>query len=550
MTLNSNQRTLILILFYFFSSILALTTYQDYGIHIEEKFHRLNGFYWLNYTSNLFGFSEIQKIAEIKMNEISDFSLSSVSHYNKYSVLLDLPSALVEILFKINDVKNIYYLKHLFSFFLFLVSSIFFFKILYFRYKNFLLSFLGLFLYVTTPRILGDSFLYKDVLFLSIFSITFYFLIRSIHQFNYKNLLLFGIFCSLSLNLRFFSILIPFFFVLAILIKSFGSKQFKENFKKIFFYLLCFFISLYIFWPYLWANPIINFIDLFISAKNNLVDVKIFYNNDFISNRILPDTYILNWIFLTTPFLQTIFFILGFFYCVFRFIRRYININDRTFQNDLWRGNAEKIDFIFLIYLALFYFFFIFLNAPFYNGWRLVYFFNIFLIYFAINFLFNFTNIFRKKKSYIILIFISFILMIYNIKAIIKIHPFQSLYFNSFISEKIKNSYEGDYYGLATKHFFERILNNDNKKIIKVGVASHTPIQRGLEAISNQFRNKFVIVGQEYNKADYIFKNNISEVNSNLVKKYQIPKNFSKIYELKIDKIVIYEMFKITANKQ
>ena len=107
MTLNSNQRTLILILFYFFSSILALTTYQDYGIHIEEKFHRLNGFYWLNYTSNLFGFSEIQKIAEIKMNEISDFSLSSVSHYNKYSVLLDLPSALVEILFKINDVKNI-----------------------------------------------------------------------------------------------------------------------------------------------------------------------------------------------------------------------------------------------------------------------------------------------------------------------------------------------------------------------------------------------------------------------------------------------------------
>ena len=433
---------------------------------------------------------------------------------------------------------------------MFLVSSIFFFKILYFRYKNFLLSFLGLFLYVTTPRILGDSFLYKDVLFLSIFSITFYFLIRSIHQFNYKNLLLFGIFCSLSLNLRFFSILIPFFFVLAILIKSFGSKQFKENFKKIFFYLLCFFISLYIFWPYLWANPIINFIDLFISAKNNLVDVKIFYNNDFISNRILPDTYILNWIFLTTPFLQTIFFILGFFYCVFRFIRRYININDRTFQNDLWRGNAEKIDFIFLIYLALFYFFFIFLNAPFYNGWRLVYFFNIFLIYFAINFLFNFTNIFRKKKSYIILIFISLILMSYNIKAIIKIHPFQSLYFNSFISEKIKNSYEGDYYGLATKHFFEKILNNDNKQIIKVGVASHTPIQRGLEAISNQFRNKFVIVGQEYSKADYIFKNNISEVNSNLVKKYQIPKNFSKIYELKIDKIVIYEMFKITANKQ
>ena len=56
------------------------------------------------------------------------------------------------------------------------------------------------------------------------------------------------------------------------------------------------------------------------------------------------------------------------------------------------------------------------------------------------------------------------------------------------------------------------------------------------------------MVGQEYSKADYIFKNNISEVNSKLIKKYEIPKNFHKIYELKIEKIQIYEMFKLKDN--
>ena len=124
-------------------------------------------------------------------------------------------------------------------------------------------------------------------------------------------------------------------------------------------------------------------------------------------------------------------------------------------------------------------------------------------------------------------------------------HPFQSLYFSSLAS---KNSYEGDYHGISTKNFYEKILKEDKSKIIKVAVASHTPIQRGLESIPKIYRGTFQIVGQEYHLSDYIYKNNISEVNSKLIKKYQVPENFNKIYELKIDKLVIYEIYKRTKN--
>ena len=547
--LNKQKNTIILLFFYSLSILIALLTFQDFGIHIEEKYHRLNGHYWLNYISKIFGFTGIQNITEIKINQIYDYTLSSVSTYNKYSILFDLPAALFEILFKIENVRDVYYLKHILSFFIFLLSSFFFFKVLLIRYRNFNLSFLGLVLYVTTPRILGDSFLYKDVLFLSILMFAIYYLIKSINSQNLKYIILFSLFSALSVNLRLFAILIPIFFIFFIIIKNFDFGNYKKNISKLLLYFFSFLFFLFIFWPYLWSDPISNFFNLFNYISNDGKIVKLFYNNDYISNNTLHDTYILNWIILTSPFLQTILFFLGFFYCFFRLIRRYINIKKNSIHNNLWRGKQEEIDFIFLIFLILFYFFFVFFNAPLYNGWRLVYFFNIFLIYFSINFLFNIKKVFfNKNLNKLIISFIFLFLMTYNIYAVIKTHPFQSLYFNSLLSPQIKNSFEGDYYGIGSKHFFEEFIQKDSRKVIKIGVASHTPLQRGLEGISKDLQKKIIIVGQEYDQADYIFKNNISEVNSKLIKKYQIPKNFSKVYQLKIDKIIIYEVYKLTKS--
>ena len=371
-----------------------------------------------------------------------------------------------------------------------------------------------------------------------------YYLVNTINKFNLKNIIFFSIFTALSINLRIFAVLIPVFFIFIIIIKNFYSKNFINSLKNIILYLISSVSFLYFFWPYLWLEPIDNFFDLFQSIRDDLINVKILYNGSFTSNRLLPDTYIINWIIISSPFLQTSLFLLGYFCCFLRFTKRFITIKQNTIYNDLWRSKKEEIDFIFLILLIIFYFSFIFFNAPLYNGWRLVYFFNIFIIYFLINFLYL-LKIFILKNNFEKLFFLLILVLIgCNIYANIKIHPYQSIYFNSLLSEKTKNNYEGDYHGIATKHFFEEFVQKDERKIINIAVASHTPLHRGLEAISKDLQKKINIIGQEYQLADYIFKNNISEVNSKLIKKYQIPKNFSKVYELKIDKIIIYEVFK------
>ena len=100
-SLNKQKKSIILFFIYSVSVLLALITYEDYGIHIEEKFHRLNGHYWLNYLSDQFGFDNIKQITEKKISEISDYTLSPVSVYNKYSIIFDLPTALLEILLDI-----------------------------------------------------------------------------------------------------------------------------------------------------------------------------------------------------------------------------------------------------------------------------------------------------------------------------------------------------------------------------------------------------------------------------------------------------------------
>ena len=64
--------------------------------------------------------------------------------------------------------------------------------------------------------------------------------------------------------------------------------------------------------------------------------------------------------------------------------------------------------------------------------------------------------------------------------------------------------------------------------------------------LDKKLRSKINIVGQNYSLADYIYTNNISEVDKKLNNKYDIPNNFIKIYNLIIDDLVIYEIYKKT----
>ena len=71
----------------------------------------------------------------------------------------------------------------------------------------------------------------------------------------------------------------------------------------------------------------------------------------------------------------------------------------------------------------------------------------------------------------------------------------------------------------------------DSNNLIKVASASWVPLNRSIEILDKEKRDLIKFVGQEYEKADYIYTNYISEVDKNLNKKYDIPINFIEIYD-------------------
>ena len=217
------QRT-ILVFFYLICAVIGYIYLFDFGIHIEEKFHRLNGHYWLNFLANKFSLTNLASVTNLKIVEIGDYTLNPVSLYNKYGVILDLPAAFLEIFFNINEIKNIYYLKHYLSL-IFLLSSYFFYK--FYKIDTIIfLNFAGLILFITSPRILGDSFLYKDVLFLSLFNISLYFFLESLNNLNWKNLILFSLFTSWAITLRIYGLFLPIIFIFILILKLSERKNF------------------------------------------------------------------------------------------------------------------------------------------------------------------------------------------------------------------------------------------------------------------------------------------------------------------------------------
>ena len=524
--------------------LVGIITYKDYGISVDEEFERRVGFYWLNYVLSFTPFNELISATSFKLEQISGFTLPTAKDNKFYGVIFSLPMAFIEVVFNIEDSKKYFQLRHLFNFLLFFTSSIFFYKILLNRFLKYDIALIGLLFFILSPRIYGSSFFNsKDMVFLSLLTVALYFCFRCFDKISYKNLLIFSIFAALCSSSRILGIILP----LSFIIFCFLSLPLKaKNLYLIIFFCISYFFFLIIFWPALWSNPIDNF---FLAFKyfSNLqgFSIKMFFNEKYIHTNFLPYSYIFVWILITTPIVYIFLFIFGFFNIFKRFFKRFLNIKAKNYYPDLWRGKKEKKDLFILLSLLVILLYLITFNVILYTGWRQIYFLNTFIIYIATNGLNQISfNLKSKIKQNIKLSFVGLFLIFVVYKMTIY-HPFQNLYFNSMFNESVHNKFEVDYWGLTGKKSLKKILVlEENKNPIKVAVASFIPLERSLALLNKEDREKIIIVGQDYENADYIYTVFISEVDINGNDKYKIPSNFTKVDEFILDNIRIYEIFK------
>ena len=518
--------------------------FKDYGISIDENITRYNGLVSTKYIINFLSLEKYYNLDLFKdVVQLKDWS------DKQYGTIFEIFQVFfIEIFLNIREYSQIYYSRHLVNHYLFLLSIFCFYFLCLNIFHNKFQSLLGSLILYSSPRIFAESFYNgKDLAFLSIFIFVIYFAVKSIKKADLYNSLLFSLFAALAINIRIIAIYIPFLVILFNIFQSFMNKEINmKRFLIIISPAVFILFFLYLSWPFLWEDPINNFIYSFKSFSRYLaMDGYAFYLGEYHRIANLPWHYLLIYFFATTPILVTILIFSGVIHISLRFIKRILKIDDSKINNDIWRSKNEKV-FLFLLFTILVPIFSIYIfNSIVYNGWRHIYFLYPSLILISIYFFKILSIRLRKIKFSNYLNIVLVIVILNNFYSLAKYHPFQYVYFNSIFEKHANKLFEIDYWGVSNKHALKTLIEkNPDKNNFTIGVASLADLWQSQSMLPKRLAKKLIITGQNFDNSEFIFTNNFYTSHPKYEDKYDIPYNYKKYFEYKIENIVIYEFYK------
>tara|TARA_B100001057_G_scaffold492480_1_gene584962 strand:- start:4770 stop:6434 length:1665 start_codon:yes stop_codon:yes gene_type:complete len=539
------------LIFVFFLSffLIGLKIFKSFGLSIDEPFHRTAGYFWLYVLFKDISPSSNYLIYLKNLLDGMEWSNDFLAgYYQSYGPIFDTLAAILEQAFNIKSDKGAFEFKHLLTFITFFISGIYFFKLINQRFNNKIFSIFLVFIYFSSPRIFSESFYNsKDITFMSfcIFSIFHYF--SSFKENGLKHLILFSFFAALATQIRVMGILLILFYISFVFWESLEDRKFfKNNYRKTLIATILFFIFLYIFWPFLWNSPFSKFIEAFITFSNYNWGLDVFYLGNYISTDNLPWHYVIVWMFITTPLIYTIFFLIGFFYILRVFFTNLVSL-DKNSNNKLWINDNQKKDFFMIFFFLIPILSVILFSSTLYGGWRHLYFVYpslIYLVGIGVNYFYFKTKKFISTKVFAVLIFLFILHSSYNL---VRFHPYQNIYFNSIIKNNVSKFFEVDYWGLANHEAIEFIISDgkkNNLKTITIRTASFTPLEYSKKILDNVNTPRLIFQGTTHLDPQYIFTNFHYEKNPKYQKKYKIPKNYQEVFSVKRAGILINKVYK------
>ncbi|MCB0479557.1 MAG: glycosyltransferase family 39 protein [Crocinitomicaceae bacterium] len=437
---------------FFLFLLIACFTYQHYGVSWDEHVQRKTGIISYNYA-----FDDDKSLLEWKDKD--------------YGVAFELPLIIVERGLNITDSRQIYLMRHFLSHLLFLVAALCLYRLIFLLTKSKWLSSIGFLLLVMHPTIYSHSFFNsKDIPFLSMMTIVFYFSARAFATKSITNFIYLGICTALLIDMRIMGIMIPFIIIGFLIIDLISEKNYSNNLLYLFLFLLSTTAVTYIAWPYLWNDPINNFLEAYENASKFRFESATWFNGEFVPTWETPWYYFPVWFLISTPILFTV--LLGFGILVFLFLIV------TKFKQFLFNNSYRNYVMYFTVLggtitLVIYH------ESVMYDSWRQLYFLYIPMILFMI---LGIEQVkFQKiQKGIQLAVFITFgFLAIHSIRQ----YPLQYVYFNRTVDHTtyndIRNHWEMDYWGVSYYPALKYILEHDDTDQILVGF-DHMSV--GLEA--------------------------------------------------------------------
>lgn len=518
--------------FFLFLLIAGSILSQTYGNFSDQYNSRIKGFVTLKYLGD--------KIApELTKRLSAGKDILNIKEYREriYGVGFEAPAALLEVAFGIKDQKKIYLFRNLLIFLTNFIGLIFAYKLARLVFANYKIPVLFVITLLLSPRIFSDIFYNnKDLVFSSILMIAVYYNFLFFKKKRLKYFLYLCLFSALASNIRLTGLIMLFVFPISILINSMLNKggELKYLINLRFYFLsfpILYFLIIYIIWPFLWENPIQNFIFAFQGmSKFSIYDYSILYLGRYISPHDLPWHYIYLWIAISTPIIFIVFFLLGVKFFILETIKKKITKNTQY-----------NIVFLFIIFFTFFSIHFF--KSTMYNGWRQIYYIYPYILLIAFSGYIKVKLLLNKK----IIDIGNFLIIVYLINIghwMVKYHPNQSLYFNNFLLNKnFTIFFESDYSGITNRQVLEYLVKYNDKDNIIIFQGSKNSIYYSVLMLNKNDRERIRIT-KDYNEANYII-NHYNHPRDNFKNKEEL----KIIFEVIVDGIPVNTLYEKNKTK-
>ncbi len=433
MTVKRKERLLPIFMFLIIL-IIGLMIYDDYGIGWDESQER---------ASSLVSYRYLNRVLlnrGVFVNEMTEDISTYRDRY--YGVSIQLPLMFIEDIYQLAthepmSYTQIYHVRHIYCFFLFLFALICFYAFLKDLFGSVKTAAAGVLMIYTFGRFFAESFYnIKDIVFASLTMITLLCAEKMFRtKYNTGWCLLFALTAAFLVNSRIIGALFPLIILLLILGESIRGHTHLPV-KPIL--LICLSLPIWvIITPAAWANPI----EFAIGVVRCFSSYEPWKGTQLFAGKImpvaeLPFDYYLRWIGMTVPLVYLLFFFRGFI----SFIKK--TASGFTFSVE------EKMDLLMGSILVGTLLYQMILRPTVYNGWRHVYFLYPLIISFAAKGIHEISEAHTAsglKTAASLLLSLS---LIYNGVQLIRNHPGEYLAMNP-IGEKLSADYHGDYWGLA-----------------------------------------------------------------------------------------------------
>jgi hypothetical protein len=495
-----NKNNVFVILIFSLIFLVGALSVNDYGVSSDSNDQRHSGFIELNHIGQKILPSITKKLTVGK----EYISYDDERYKEKYSgQIINTTAAFIEVILKIKEERNKFLLRQYIYFIIFFLCMIVFYKLCNRRFENWKIALLGVIFLYLSPRIFAYSFSDpKDIPFMSLLVFSVFFGLKFFDNINIKNGIIFGFINGLVISgVRILGLVSPMLIYSSIIFYLIITKQMKlEKIISIIFSIIVTILFTILFKPYLWDEPLENFLNAlrYLGEFGEIWQIQNLFLGKIILAENVPWYYSLYWITITTPITYTALFLVG----LFAFIKKFIkNTKIKFYEKEFY------FDIIFLALICGPLIGSMILKSGSFNSWRHLFFIYPYIIIFTLHGYRCLSKILIEKKIILktknLLIFLTIIYLIFwNIKN----HPHQYAYFNFIAGKDIHKRFDIDYWGLSYVENLKYILKNDNRERIYIKNNSMNKMLLIVKSLDKKQAKRIIYNFKERNP-DYIITN-------------------------------------------